>query len=274
MNADADNSTLVVRTESIPKPILARRRQFLSAIGVGSMIALAGCVGAADEGTGGTSTQGASEMDAAEDEGTIDPLFGYTGRTPDEEPPVAPDHEIQLLIRPRDNGGEIPEFYFEPTGLYIDAGDTVKFTMTTPHHNVNAIHAAFGYEQRVPEGVPPFSSPVLTGGAYWLYTFEEEGVYDFVCSPHEAFGIVGRLVVGSAIGPGANPIGEAAEEDEEARPPLLTASLVLSDPALDPDRIVENERVPWDEIAPENKRLLVQIPDAGDESGATHRAHR
>jgi hypothetical protein len=32
-----------------------------------------------------------------------------------------------------------------------------------------------------------------------------EGVYDYFCMPHERAGIVGRLIVGLAAGPGAPP---------------------------------------------------------------------
>lgn len=243
---------------------MPNRRQVLLALGAGSLVAVAGCLGAADEAEAAESTDESTPTDRTE--GTIDPLFGYVGLTADEEPPVEPDHEIQLLIGPREGGGEIPEFYFEPAGLYVEAGETVQFTMATPHHNVNAVHEAFGYQQRVPEDVPPFSSPVLAGGTYWLYTFEEEGVYDYVCSPHEAFGMAGRIVAGSVTGPGAEPI-DMESEDEQARPPTLTASLVLSDEALGPERIVEEGSVSWEGIADESKQLLIEIR-GGEEHGA------
>ncbi len=31
------------------------------------------------------------------------------------------------------------------------------------------------------------------------------GVYDYFCMPHEAAGMVGRIVVGRPVGPGARP---------------------------------------------------------------------
>lgn len=185
----------------------------------------------------------------------IDPRFGYVG-TRDQEPPVEPDHTIDLQIRPREDV-PLPEFYFEPTGLAIDVGDTVRFNLATPHHNVNAYHPAFGYTQRVPDGVPPFSSPILSAGEYWLYTFETEGVHNIMCAPHELFGMVGTIVVGSATGPGANPVGEAPAPSEHSRPPEFTAGLVLSDPAMDPENIVAEGSVSWSDLAPESKRPLL-----------------
>jgi plastocyanin len=194
----------------------------------------------------------------------IDPRFGYIG-TSDEEPPVQADHTVDLLIRERENV-PIPEFYFEPTGLSVDPGATVRFNLATPHHNVNAYHPAFGYTQRVPDGVAPFSSPILGVGDYWLYTFEQEGVHNIMCAPHELFGMVGTVVVGSATGPGANPVGEAPG-GQRARPPEFTAALVLSDPAMDPEAIVEQGSVSWSDLADESKRPLLRPVEEGGGGG-------
>ena len=37
-------------------------------------------------------------------------------------------------------------------------------------------------------------------------TLTVEGVYDYFCIPHERAGMVGRIVVGEATGPGAEPL--------------------------------------------------------------------
>ena len=37
----------------------------------------------------------------------------------------------------------------------------------------------------------------------WLSTLIVPGVYDYYCMPHEAVGMVGRIVVGQPLGPGA-----------------------------------------------------------------------
>jgi plastocyanin len=228
-------------TESNP-----RRRQLIKAAGVAAIPALAGCSGPGSGDATPTADQASGE---------VDPRFGYVG-TGDESPPVEADHTVELLIQERE--GPIPEFYFEPAGLAIDMGDTVRFDLSTPHHNINAYHPAFGYTQRVPDQVAPFSSPILAAGDYWLYTFEQEGVHDLMCAPHELYGMVGRIVVGSATGPGANPVGEAPAPSEESRPPEFTAGLVLSDPAMSPENVADSGSVSWGEIADENKRLLLQ----------------
>lgn len=186
---------------------------------------------------------------------TVDPRFGYVGAN-GEDPPVEPDHTVTLMTRPR-RDAPIPEFYFEPTGLAVEVGDTVQFDMATPHHNVNAYHPALGYTQRVPDRTPAYSSPILAAGEYWLWTFNNEGVHNIMCAPHELFGMVGTVVVGSATGPGATPVGEGPTSSEHARSPEFTAALVLSDPAMSPENIAETETVSWDDLARESKRLLL-----------------
>ncbi|QLK26949.1 plastocyanin/azurin family copper-binding protein [Natrinema zhouii] len=225
------------------------RRRFLAALGAGSAVAIAGCLGG-DE----TTSDPDADTNGTADEPVIDSRFGYTLLADDEETTIDADHTVQLVIGPRD-GSPVPEFYFEPTGLFVNPGDTVEFVMATPHHNVNAYHPAFGYEQRVPDDVPAFSSPILAEGDSWFYTFEAEGGYDFTCAPHETYGMAGRIVVGSATGPGATPIGEAPG-DEEARSPDGTAGTVLADPALEGEAIVEAEAVVWADLAVESKQLL------------------
>jgi plastocyanin len=42
-------------------------------------------------------------------------------------------------------------------------------------------------------------------GDRFAVTLTVEGVYDYYCMPHEAAGMVGRLVVGTPGGPGALP---------------------------------------------------------------------
>lgn len=225
----------------------SKRRRLLAAVGAAATATIAGCSGS--EGSATPTPTQASPADS------VEPRFGYVG-TAGSSPPVEADHTVDLNIRPRENV-EIPEFFFEPTGLAIEPGDTVRFNMATPHHNINAFHPAFGYTQRVPEGTPPYSSPILTAGDYWLYTFENEGVHNIACAPHEVFGMVGSIVVGSPTGPGANPVGEAPAPSPQSRHPEFTAGTVLSDPAMDPENIAEQGSVSWSEIADENKQLLL-----------------
>lgn len=244
VNCPHDDASVVRQDDQRTHGPTLERRRVLQALGAGT--ALAGL------GTGTAAADDHCYPEGLVSGDDVHPVFGFSTLEADIEPPVEPDHEIETMIRPVE-GREIPEFFYEPTGLFVEPGDTVRFSLTTPHHTVTAYHPAFGQVQRVPDGVPPFSSPALGGGAYWLYTFETEGVYDFHCGPHESFGHAGRIVAGSATGPGAED--ESEGEGEELRPPVFAAGTVLGDPALDPERIVDRGRVSWDEIADESKEL-------------------
>jgi hypothetical protein len=66
---------------------------------------------------------------------------------------------------------------------------------------VNASHSL-----RIPEAAEPWDSGFLINpGDHFEVTLTVEGVYDYFCLPHEAAGMVGRIVVGRPGGPGAQP---------------------------------------------------------------------
>lgn len=238
------------------------RRRFLAAVGAVGTVGLAGCLGAADpESTETTTTQattaGTTETTTGESPSggdAIDAQFGFVGRSSDAAAPAEPDHEVNLLIAPRE-GAPVPEFYFDPAGLFVEAGAVVKFVLATPDHTVTAYHPQLGRTQRVPDGVPAISSPVLGAGTYWLYRFDTPGVYDLYCAPHEPYGMAMRVVVGEATGPGAEPVSMERPAHGEPRPPFQTSATVLADAALAPDAIVENERVMWADLDAESKQL-------------------
>ena len=174
-----------------------------------------------------TSGQGAGQQ-ACPIPNCIHPVLGYSGldSTDNLPAPLRPDHEVELLVEfvP---GRELPEFIFQPTGLFVESGDVVQFTFEAPEHSVTAYHPAQGRQRRVPEGVPPFTSPILTGGDFWLYRFDK--TVDF------------------------------GEPGETARPPVLTSGLVLNDPALAPRRIKRKGTVDWEEVSERSKQELVEI---------------
>jgi len=97
--------------------------------------------------------------------------------------------------------------YFDPIGLHVDPGTTVRFEIAA------GAHSATAYESRIPAAASAFDSGVISSGAF-EYTFEEPGTYDYYCIPHKSVGMVGRIVVGSPGGPAeASPIpdGDAPE---------------------------------------------------------------
>lgn len=91
------------------------------------------------------------------------------------------------------------EFYFDPVGLRIEPGTTVRFVNDSGQHGTASYSPDNDKPQRIPDEAEGWSSPIFTEeGETFEVTFEEEGVYDYYCPPHEALGMVGRIVVGDA----------------------------------------------------------------------------
>ena len=229
------------------------RRAVLAGVGVGTVASLAGCTGSAVSGdeadtASPTPTPGGDGADA------VHPRWGFIGETMDTPAPVEADHSVELLIAERADG-PIPMFYFDPAGLFVEAGDVVEFVFATPDHAVTAFHAGLGRAQRVPDGVPALSSPMMTAGSYWLFRFETPGVYDLYCPPHEQFGMAMRVVVGEASGPATEPVSTEPAAHGQPRPPMATAATVLNDDALTPVNVVEKGSVAWADVADESKAL-------------------
>lgn len=82
----------------------------------------------------------------------------------------------------------------------------------------------------------------------WLHAFEEPGVYDLLCSPHEHFGMAMRVVVGDETeAPFETSSPEALPEPRVG--PVGLARVVLTDDALQPATILDRGQVPWQSLA-------------------------
>jgi len=100
--------------------------------------------------------------------------------------------------------------YFDPVGVWVAPGTTIRWVLERGYHSVTAYHPDNGnYELRIPEGATPFNSGMLLepGVSTFEVTLDVPGVYDYFCIPHEAAGMVGRIIVGAPDGPGSNPFG-------------------------------------------------------------------
>ena len=259
ISSDSLNVLMTFEKSVASEPVTPRtlsRRTLLAAAGTGVVVGLAGCTAEADPADKTTTADDETTTDAPASPGLagVHPKFGFVGESMDSPAPVEADHEVRLLIAARDDR-PVPEFFFEPAGLFVESGDVVKFAFETPDHGVTAYHAGLGRTPRVPEGVPALSSPTMTPGTYWLFKFDVPGVYDLYCPPHESFGMAMRVVVDEVSGPAAAPASTEPPEHGQPRPPLATAAAVLNDAALAPDAIVENGSVSWGDIADESKQL-------------------
>jgi len=83
------------------------------------------------------------------------------------------------------NGGA---FGFGPPAVHVENGATVSWTWTGDGcpHNVVEQEEVFDSGEPGCEGASPFE-----------YTFEEDGIYRYICEPHLQLGMKGAVVVGT-----------------------------------------------------------------------------
>jgi plastocyanin len=95
--------------------------------------------------------------------------------------------------------------WFDPIGLYVKPGTTVRWTARENVHTTTAYHPDNDHHPlRIPEGAIPWDSGFLVNpGDHFEVTLTVPGVYDYYCMPHETAGMVGRIVVGKPGGPGS-----------------------------------------------------------------------
>jgi plastocyanin len=116
---------------------------------------------------------------------------------------------------------------FDPIGLLIAPGQTVRWICDANVHTTTAYHPKNGHHSlRIPEGAEPWNSEFLMPGQHWEVRLTVEGVYDYFCAPHEIAGMVGRIIVGKAVGPGTLPFDyfTAAHPDWLAVPAAAQAA--------------------------------------------------
>lgn len=114
-------------------------------------------------------------------------------------------------------------FFFDPIGVRIEPGQTVRWLANTPRHTTTAYHPDISdHTLRIPEDAEPWNSEIVPVGEVHERTFEVEGVYDYYCVPHEQVGMVGRIIVGEPHdGPGTKPLEEGIPAQGVERMPSI-----------------------------------------------------
>jgi len=99
--------------------------------------------------------------------------------------------------------------WFDPIGLFVRPGTTVRWVVRQNVHTTTAYHPRNDHHPlRIPTAATPWDSKFLVNpGDHFEVTLTIPGVYDYYCAPHEAAGMVGRIVVGQPTGPGAERFG-------------------------------------------------------------------
>ncbi len=94
-------------------------------------------------------------------------------------------------------------YYFDPVGLYVEPGDTVKWHIKAGGHSTTSYskgNPKDGGVQRIPDGAKGWDSGVIKSGSF-KHTFKTKGTYDYYCIPHKDLGMVARIVCGEPGGP-------------------------------------------------------------------------
>ena len=96
----------------------------------------------------------------------------------------AEDMTIEMLNK-RDDGAKM--VYSEDVAR-VDVGDTITWVPTSKGHNVQFV--------TVTEGVEKIKSK---NNKEVSFTFEKEGVYLYVCTPHKGMGMIALVIVGDSL---------------------------------------------------------------------------
>ncbi|MFD1646822.1 cupredoxin domain-containing protein [Haloarchaeobius litoreus] len=170
-------------------PQLTRRKLLEGTAGL-SVAGLAGCLGASSEASppaGGTQ----SDEHAGEDDqpGHGDEAHGHDTVS---EPRASREVEVNTA---RSEGST--EYHFDPHVTWVEPGGTVTWTLESGTHTATAYHPGNDQPRLVPEGTAAWDSGTMSEeGETFEHTFETEGVYHYLCTPHEQFGMMATVIVG------------------------------------------------------------------------------
>ena len=95
--------------------------------------------------------------------------------------------EPTLVIEMLNKKGKEKMIYSEEV-VRVNVGDTISWVPTSKGHNVQFVS--------VPEGVEKIKSKLSKEVSY---TFETEGVYLYLCTPHAGMGMIGLVIVGDLL---------------------------------------------------------------------------
>ena len=95
-------------------------------------------------------------------------------------------HSANISIDMLNKRDKVKMLYSEEIAR-IDVGDTITWLPASKGHNVQFVS--------VPDGVDKVKSKL---SAEFSHTFEKEGVYLYVCTPHATMGMIGVVVVGDS----------------------------------------------------------------------------
>ncbi len=144
--------------------------------------------------TGAVATLGAAGPAAAQEGGEggetvpdyggyLDPVGNFSG--PGSTVDATGQDTVTVEVGVEANGGA---FGFGPPAVHVDNGATVEFEWTGEGGGHNVVSDG--------DGPLDSGSAVSSAGVNYEYTFEEDGVYNYYCAPHQGLNMKGSIVVG------------------------------------------------------------------------------
>jgi plastocyanin len=128
---------------------------------------------------------------------------------------------------------ELRDNYFDPPGLFLQLNESVTWVLretgSSLGHSATAYHPSQDKELRIPEQAQPFNSNVFKRlNDRFSFTFTVAGIYDYFCIPHEDVGMVGRVIVKEAIGPGTKSLDKGVSIAGQSMMPTVEEILALN----------------------------------------------
>lgn len=122
---------------------------------------------------------------------------------------VALSSAVEIRTKSDDDGARV---WFDPIGVLVTPGTLVRWVNDANVHTATAYHPANDcHALRIPAQATPWDSDYLINpGDSFAVTLLLPGVYDYFCAPHEAAGMVGRIVVADTGQGLAEPMYETA----------------------------------------------------------------
>lgn len=131
--------------------------------------------------------------------------------------------------------------WFDPLGIAVTAGTTIRFVNRDPgnSHTATSYHPDnFGRTRRIPQAAASWNSGFLLPDESYEVTLTAPGVYDYYCIPHEMAAMVGRIVVGTPDDRG----WEGPSTDSDDVSPEVLAALPAVEDILSRGRIEPEDR--------------------------------
>lgn len=154
----------------------ASRRTFLrAAAGTATVTAATGSAAAAEDGGGGGGASGSPDFG-----GYLSSANNYNGSVDN----MRGQSEVSVSVGAGDG------LAFGPPAIWIDTGTTVTWEWTGEGGGHNVV----GVDNDLDSG-----SPVSEEGVTYEFTFEESGIYQYYCNPHQSSGMLGAVAVGDDI---------------------------------------------------------------------------